>query len=103
MRFAQLSWWRRRHRLPDGALRPASHVRVAQAEDRMVLLDARSSRYWGLDDVGSAIWSCVERGCDARAIAAHIEERYDASAEKVAADTQAFLEQLAAAGLVEAK
>jgi hypothetical protein len=82
--------------------RPAPHVRVARGEGRTVLMDVNTSRYWGLDEVGSAIWACIEEGCAPHEMYERLAERYDAPRDQLAADTDTFLARLSAARLVVA-
>jgi hypothetical protein len=93
---------RRAVRLPAGPLRPAPHVRVARSEGRTLLLDEDGARYWGLDDVGGAIWAGIEERCDAPTIVRRLQAAYDAPAGAIEADASAFLTALVRARLVEA-
>jgi hypothetical protein len=81
-------------------IRPAPHVRAARGEGRTVLMDVNTSRYWGLDEVGSAIWACIEEGCALHEIYEQLAERYDAPREQLVADADSFVARLTAAKLV---
>ena len=60
--------WRRKARPTAGQslrsflYRPAPEVMTAEHEGRVVLLDGRQERYFGLDEVGTAVWSGLEQG-----------------------------------------
>jgi hypothetical protein len=100
-------WWRRltarRSDAKRGAtVRPSEYVSAVQRYDRTVLLDLRSERYLGLDEVGGAIWACVEAGLGEAEIVARLEAEYDAPTAQIAADVAAFLDRLHAARLVVA-
>jgi hypothetical protein len=84
----------------DTALRPASHVLVTAGEGRVVLLDTRASRYWGLDDVAGEIWRQVEAGRRVPEIVDALEARFDAPRDRLETDTSRFLGALLAARLV---
>lgn len=99
--ISKLIGMRRRAAAPvAGRLRPAPSVRVARREGRTVLMDVHTSRFWGLDEVGGAIWTCIEEGCSRIEMRARLEARYDAPAEQLAADVETFLRCLSEARLV---
>lgn len=51
---------------------------------------------------GTALWHMVEANRSSAEMSEHLQKEYGLSAEQAMADTQAFLADLAAAGLIEA-
>jgi hypothetical protein len=73
----------------------ARHVKSAVHGDRTVLLDLRRERYYSLDDVGTRVWALLGDGADVPVIVARLAEEFDAPADRIAADVDAFLRRLA--------
>ena len=82
------------------SVRPARDVLCAHVDDRCVLLDLRTEQYLGLDEVGSRIWSAVERGLTNAQMVQELAREYDAPTEVLERDTQRFLRDLYARRLV---
>lgn len=85
----------------DSRLTPAKHVVSTMHGTRTVLLDARSGRYYGLDEVGSRIWNLAEAGFAPSTIAEKLAQEYDATAETLQQDVQAFITKLKRSHLLE--
>ncbi|HET9439390.1 MAG TPA: PqqD family protein [Longimicrobiales bacterium] len=68
---------------------------------RTVLLDSRSGHYYGLDEVGSRIWSLAQAGFAPSSIAEKLAEEYDAPPDRLRSDVQAFLSELRNSRLLE--
>ena len=54
------------------------------------------------NDSGTALWNMVEANRSSAEMSEYLQKEYGLSAEQAMADTQAFLADLAAAGLIEA-
>ncbi|MGQ0816176.1 MAG: PqqD family protein [Gemmatimonadota bacterium] len=80
---------------------PAKHVVSTMHGMRTVLLDSRSSHYYGLDEVGSRIWALTRNGLTAAEITENLTEDYEAPREALAADVTEFLERLHRSRLLE--
>lgn len=85
----------------DSRLTPAKHVVSTMHGARTVLLDSRSGRYYGLDEVGSRIWNLAEEGFAASSIAEQLAQEYDAPAQKLERDVRDFIAQLKSSRLLE--
>ena len=85
----------------DSRLTPAKHVVSTMHGARTVLLDSRSGRYYGLDEVGSRIWNLAEAGFAPSSIAEKLAQEYDAPAQKLEQDVQAFIAHLKHSRLLE--
>jgi hypothetical protein len=86
---------------PDQPVVAAAHVSVASRDGRAILMDIRSGRYWGLDDVGTRIWELVLLHKTPSEISATIEEEYDAPAQQLRDDAARFLSSLLALGVIQ--
>lgn len=78
----------------------SSEVLVQEMGGEAVLLDLASERYFGLDPIGTRIWTLVGEHDSLQAVAEVIADEYDASTERLHADLLALVTQLAEAGLV---
>jgi hypothetical protein len=65
-----------------------------------VILDLASSTYFGLDTVGSRLWSLLESDADVDAACRVLLDEFDVTLPQLETDVAALLQQLAAAGLV---
>ncbi len=82
-------------------LTPARHVVSTAHGDRTVLLDSRSGHYYGLDEVGSRIWSLAGAGLTPTTISEKLAQEYDAPVEQLAQDVETFLADLKRSRLLE--
>jgi hypothetical protein len=73
----------------------APDVRSVTHGDRTVLLDLRREKYYSLDGVGTLVWAMLGENADTPSIAARLAEEFDAPAERIAADVDTLLRQLA--------
>jgi len=81
-------------------LAPADHVVSTVHGTRTVLLDVRNGHYWGLDEVGTRIWSLTEEGLQPTEIAERLAQEYDANADDLLTDVNNFLKNLEKSKLV---
>ena len=77
-----------------------SHVKDVAIDGEAVLVDLQSGTYFGLDEIGTAIWQQLRDVTTGAAIADELRGRYDVSAEQLCADIERFLRELHARGLV---
>lgn len=80
---------------------PVESVMTITVDEDLVLVDQRSGQYFGLNEIGTAIWRQLEQGREMAAIVEAILSEYDASEEVVVADMQRILTELVAAGLIQ--
>ena len=78
----------------DTRLRPARDVFMAERDGIGVLLDLRREVYLGLDEIGTVAWREIENGASAESVTRRVCEEYDAPADAVRADMQAFVTEL---------
>jgi hypothetical protein len=82
-------------------LAPAPDVLMQTVVGESVLLDLRSQKYFGLNQVGTRAWELLQQGGDVAAVQARLLEEYDVEARQLERDLDELLERLLRAGLVE--
>ena len=75
-------------------------VVAAELDDEVVLLDVSSGLYYGLDEVGSRIWTLLNEALDLETIVSRLADEYEAAPDELQSDVVAFVDALAARGLV---
>lgn len=81
--------------------KPTSDVLFQDLGGEVVLLDLASERYFGLDPVGTRIWTLLDQGLTLEQVHATLCNEYDAPSEKLRDDLVALVSQLSEAGLVK--
>ena len=66
-----------------------------------MLLNLKSETYFGLDEVGTRMWSVLTSSPSIRAAVDLLEAEYDAETGELQADVKALVERLREEGLVE--
>jgi hypothetical protein len=79
---------------------PAPGVLTADLDDELVLLAPISGIYYGLDEVGRAIWKQIEEMRPIATVRDRVLEQYDVEPERLEADLDEFLRDLADEGLI---
>ena len=82
------------------AVRPSTDVIFRELEGEGVLLDLASGRYFGLNAIGTRVWTFLAAGATIDDAIAAIAAECDADGEQVERDIDDFLEALAARGLL---
>ncbi len=78
-------------------------VFAQEVDGEMVLLDMESENYFGLDEVGTAIWQAIQEDGLLQNVLETLLEQYDVEEEVLKKDLINFIEKLAESGLVEVK
>ena len=79
----------------------AQTVFAQEVDGEMVLLDMESENYFGLDEVGTAIWHAIQEYDNLQEVLSALLEQYDVEAEVLEKDLSDFVENLQKSGLVE--
>ena len=82
------------------SIRLSPDVVFRDLEGEAVILDLASGRYFGLNAVGTRIWTLLEGGTDIDRIVDAIASEYDADVQQIARDVTALIEQLSSRGLI---
>jgi hypothetical protein len=75
-------------------------VLVRQLEGESVLLDLASESYFGLDEVGTRMWTVLTTAVSIEAAIETLMAEYAVERDQLRADLQRFITKLADAGLV---
>ncbi len=81
----------------------ADTVFAQEVDGEMVLLDMNSENYFGLDEVGTAIWQAMQESGDLQEVFNALLAQYDVEEEVLKTDLLNFVDQLVQSGLVEVK
>lgn len=76
-------------------------VLVRQLDDEIIILDLASESYFGLDEVGTAMWNEMTNADSIEHAYQLLLEQYDVEPETLRADMQGLLHQLLEKRLLE--
>ena len=79
----------------------ADTVFAQEVDGEMVLLDMESENYFGLDEVGTAIWQAMQEYGSLQEVFDALLQQYDVEAEVLEHDLSDFVGKLVESGLVE--
>jgi hypothetical protein len=79
----------------------STDVMIRQVGNEAVLLDLKTERYLGLDDVSNRIWQVLTSGGTVQAAYDTLLAEFDVDAERLRSDLEEFVQQLLQFGLVE--
>jgi hypothetical protein len=66
-----------------------------------VIMQVKSGRYFGVDGVAARLWELLQKPISAGDLNAAILREFDVTAERAAADIDAFVQKLLGAKLIE--
>jgi hypothetical protein len=78
-----------------------STVFAKEVDSEMVIFNANSEQYFGLDEVGTTIWNYIEQSKDLKVVLNNMVEKYDAEKSTLERDLSIFVKELEKSGLVE--
>jgi ornithine carbamoyltransferase len=78
-------------------------VFAQEVDGEMVLLDMESENYFGLDEVGTAIWQAMQEKETLKEVLEVLLEQYEVEVEVLERDLSDFVAKLLESGLVEVK
>jgi hypothetical protein len=85
---------------PDQRVEIPEGVMMRELQGEAVLLNLDSESYYGLDEVGTRMWSALTTHATAGAAFEALLAEYDVSPEELRVDLAGFVEELASAGLI---
>ena len=68
-----------------------------------VILELQAGTYFGVKDVGAAVWNYLQQPRHVTEVIAHIVNRYEVSTDRAEAEILSFLETLMEKGLITVK
>ncbi len=87
--------------LEDPSIAVPKGVLIQDLGEEVVLLEVESGQYYGLNEVGSRMWSLLQHGQSVSEVLSTLHEEYEASEQQLSADLKQFLNQLQSKGLIE--
>jgi len=78
-----------------------STVFAKEVDSEMVIFNANTEHYFGLDEVGTTIWNYIEQSRDLKVVLNSMLEKYDADKSTLEKDLNKFIKELEKSGLVE--
>jgi len=85
---------------PDCKVQISPEVLFQDVAGEIVLLDLRSENYFGLDEIGTRIWSLLETGINIGEVVQILLQEYDVDQITLEADVADLLERLLEAELI---
>ena len=79
----------------------AETVFAQEVDGEMVLLDMESENYFGLDEVGTAIWQAMQEKETLKEVLDALLEQYEVETEMLENDLSDFVGKLVESGLVK--
>ena len=79
---------------------PSPDALTRELDGEILLLDLKSSHYFGLSGSGARIWQLLEAGHDGEGIVAELTREFDADEPRIRAEVAGFLDDLVARGLL---
>ena len=79
----------------------ADTVFAQEVDGEMVLLDMESENYFGLDEVGTAIWQAMQEKETLKEVFEVLLDQYEVEEEMLEHDLSDFVGKLVESGLVE--
>jgi len=79
----------------------ADTVFAQEVDGEMVLLDMESENYFGLDEVGTAIWQAMQEKETLKEVLGLLLEQYEVEEEMLENDLSDFVGKLVESGLVK--
>jgi tRNA A37 N6-isopentenylltransferase MiaA len=76
-------------------------VLIRELDGESVVLNLKSERYFGLDEVGTRIWTALSMSESIQSAYELLLCEYEVDAERLRLDLQNFVEQMVEHGLVE--
>jgi hypothetical protein len=76
-------------------------ILVQEMGGELVLLNLESEEYFGLDDIGNAMWSCLKENGSLQTAYDRLLERYDVDPEELKQDFLTLVERFVEHDLVE--
>jgi hypothetical protein len=84
---------------PDTRLSPTSNVHARRFDNEMILLDLNKGLYFGLDEVGAAMWEGFVEGHTMLEVVKSLAGKYQVSEPKLLEDARELARKLTEAGL----
>lgn len=85
----------------DSSISPSPDVMVRKVGEESVLLDLKTERYLGLDDVSARFWDLLTGGGTVQSAYDSLLTEFEVEPERLRQDLDDFVQELVRFGLVE--
>jgi hypothetical protein len=85
----------------DGRFRVPEEVLISEVGGESVLLNLRSERYFGLDEIGTDMWAALTASGSVSGACETLLAKYDVDASRLRQDLEALVKNLTEHGLLE--
>jgi AAA ATPase containing von Willebrand factor type A (vWA) domain len=85
---------------PAAIISRRQNILAAAVKDETLMMDMKHGQYYGLDDIGTAIWDFLETPRSFAELVRFLTAEYNGTPEVIAADVRAFLADLSDHGIV---
>ena len=86
--------------LPEDGYAPHPDCMMRDLGGESVLVSLETGRYFGLDDIGTAVWGWMQEHGALAPIVEKLVETYDVDTDTARADLEALVREMMAAGLL---
>ncbi len=86
---------------PDTVLRAVPGHWLAEVANETVVLHHATAQYFGLNEVGTRVWSLLADGASIEELSQGLAREYGLAPERIQGDLLPFLRELLATGLAE--
>jgi coenzyme PQQ synthesis protein D (PqqD) len=76
-------------------------VMAREVGEEVVILNLDNEQYYGLDEVGTGMWSALTSAPNIKAALELLQAEYDVEPQELSHDLQEFIDKLVAEGLLE--
>ena len=85
----------------DAVVIQAAGMVASDLDEKKVMLNIESGKYYGLDSVGSRIWELIEKPHTVRELVSELLKEYDVEENNCRQDVLVFLNKLYDQGLID--
>ncbi len=86
---------------PESVIHRVGEQVSTQVEDKIVLLQLSSGKYYALNQVGALLWQHLEAPCSIQSLAEHVVAEYEVDYKVALHDALALLQKLKDAGFID--
>jgi len=87
----------------DARLRPPDDVLLSELDGECVILNLKTEAYFGLDEVGTRMWTAVTTADSVQAAYESLRTEYDVDPDDLRADLTEIVDALLEHGLLEVR
>jgi len=85
----------------DYVLKASANQVSSELSGDVIILNIKSGKYFGLDNVGARVWSILQKPAKVKDIINFIDSEYDVRADQCERDMMALLEDLLREDLID--